>query len=357
MSKTDFSFQNKFTKLDKDIKNINKNDEINEKPNYDKEIKNFNKVNENDNLDEKIYNNKENDNANNNQNYSFNESNPNYLISREYLNYYLSLYYEKDFSIDEKEEPKNAGFFARLFGNHPKIYPILAELKSERNFIIFLKRNTLSNDNDMVDKIFGKILNFIDNTFYEANIEVDKIIKRKTPSHLIKESNDLLKEKMKSFYQTEIQTNRTKNFFEEYDVNSIPILMIMQFLSIIEIYPNFIESFINKCFPNEKEIILAFSFYLSNIAYDRLLSGRLNLFFDKNKLVLDIYEEFYIGLFGEAYELFDSNKCIDQEKFLKIQKEAENMPSSILWNAKKFKLKYPAMKIESSLSKYFNSKY
>ena len=363
MSKTDFSFKNIFYKADKEKENENKN--IKEKPNYN----DINNLNENENnidkekfeekldekFDEKIHQNNNKNNDINNNNYSFNESNPNYSISRECLNYYLSYYYEQDFSLDEKDEPQNAGFFARLFGNHPKIYPILPELKSERDFIIFLRRNNLSNENDRFDKIFGAIISFIENNICDIDIEEDKIKKKKNPSNLIKKSNKLLKDKMKSFIEMEIQNNKNKNFFEEYKSNSIPILMSIQLLNIIENYPNFVELFINKCFPNEKEILLAFSFYLSNIAYDRLLSGRLNIFFARNKLVLDDYEDFFLGLFEQSFELFESSKFIDQERFSLIQKEAQNMPSSIFWKAKIFKLKYPSMKTDSSLSKYFNS--
>ena len=90
-----------------------------------------------------------------NEDYNYlNESNLNNSIFRECFNYYLSYFLEQDFTIEEKDEPKNAGFFSRIFGNHPKIYPLLPELKSERNFIIFLKQNKQNKD----DEIFKKIL-------------------------------------------------------------------------------------------------------------------------------------------------------------------------------------------------------
>ena len=353
MSKEDFSFKNNVN-----IKKNNENDNLSEKPPIPNDLKLLNKNMANSKKKNKeIFqqNNQKNNNNDlpNNNNNSYYELNPNYSLSRECLNYYLSFYYEQDFYLDEKEEPKNAGFFARLFGNHPKIYPIFSELKSERDFIIFLKRNCLTNENNMFDKIFGKILNFFENNI--CDIEEDKIMKKNNPSSLISKSNKLLKEKMKSFFEMQNQNNNNKILFEEYNVNKIPILMILQFLTIIEKYPNFIESFVVHCFPNDKEIILAFAFYLSNIAYDRLLSGRLNIFFNRNKLVLDNYEDFYLVLFEYSLELFESKNYIDQEKFSKIQSEAENMPSSILWKTGIFKLKYPKVSSESSLSKYFNN--
>ena len=351
MSKTDFSFKNNIK-----INKVKEEDNLNEKPIFiqnnnlkEKEIDN-NANNFLNNIQNTIENNNDLNNKNNN---SFNESNPNFSISRECLNYYLSYYYEQDFSLDESEEPQNAGFFARLFGNHPKIYPLLPELKSERDFLIFLKKTKLTKENDISDKIFKKILNFMENNIFD--IEEEKILKKNNPTNLINKSNKLLKEKMKSFLEMEKHNKKKKIIFEEYNIDSIPILMILQLLTIIENYSYFVESFINKCFPNEKEIILAFSFYLSNIAYDRLLSGRLNIFFNRNKLVLDNYEEFYLGLFEYSFELFESNNYIDQEKFSRIQSEAENIPSSILWKNKTFKIKYPTVKSESSLSKYFNS--
>lgn len=354
MSKTEISFKNNFIKVnnEKGKENFNEKIDIN-KIHFDNIDNENNKENNEENNNNNENKNNEYNNENNKNNSSFNELNPNYSLFRECFNYYLSYYYEQDFIVDEKEEPQNAGFFARLFGNHPKIYQILPELKSERNFIIFLKNNTLSNENDMFNKIFGQILNFIENSISDLNIEEDKIIKKNNPSNLIKKSYKLLKEKMKSFNM--MKTKNDRDIFEEFNINSIPLLMILQLLYIIEHFPNFIESFINKCFPNEKEIILAFSFYLSSIEFDRLLSGRLNIFFNRDKIVFDKYIEFYLGLFEQSFELFESNKNSYYELFSGIQSEAENMPSSIFWKTNTFKLKYPAVKTDSSLSHYFNS--
>ena len=354
MSKQQYSIKKilKKTKT-KESEDVN----LSEKPKIRNNIKVINKniinnnIQSNEKVEENTQNNNNNDVSNHNNN-SYNEFNQNYSLSRECLNYYLSYYYEQDFSLDEKDEPKNAGFFARLFGNHPKIYTILSDLKSERDFIIFLRRNSLNNENDMFEKIFGKILSFFENNI--CDIEEDKIMKKNNPSTLMGKSNKLLKEKMKSFFEIQKQNNENKNLFEEYKINEIPILMVLQFLTIIEKYPNFIESFVVRCFPQDREIILAFAFYLSSIEYDRLLSGRLNIFFNRNKQVLDNYEDFYLGLFEYSLELFES-KYIDQEKFSMLQSEAENMPSSILWKTKIFKLKYPKVNTESSLSKYFNN--
>ena len=146
-----------------------------------------------------------------------------------------------------------------------------------------------------------------------------------------------------------------KIFFEEYKINSIPILMLLQTLYIIEKYPNFLEFFINKFFSHEKEIILALSFYLSSISFDRLLSGRLNVFFDRTKLVLDTYEEFYLGLFSLIFDLFEEYNGNYHKIFYELESEAVNMPSSILWKCKLFKLKYQEIGIDSSLSSYFNN--
>ena len=304
--------------------------------------------NENEKMDEKVNQEPvENDNENN----FFGEVNLNHSIFRECFNYYLSYFFEKDFSIEEKDEPKNAGFFARIFGNHPKIYQLLPELKSERNFIIFMKENIQRTDDDMFKKIFGKILDFFSNSF-TAEVEEDKIFKKMNPLNLLSKSNRLLKEKMKSYNM--IKTNKN-NFFEEYKINSIPILMLLQSLYIIERYPDFLEVFINKFFSHEKEIIFALSFYLSSISYDRLLSGRLNVFFDKTKLVLDTYQEFYLGLFSLVFDLFDANNGNYHKIFSELESEAINMPSSIFWKCKIFKLNYQEINLDSSLSSFFNN--
>ena len=304
--------------------------------------------NENEKMDEKVNQEPvENDNENN----FFGEVNLNHSIFRECFNYYLSYFFEKDFSIEEKDEPKNAGFFARIFGNHPKIYQLLPELKSERNFIIFMKENIQRTDDDMFKKIFGKILDFFSNSF-TAEVDEDKIFKKMNPLNLLSKSNRLLKEKMKSYNM--IKTNKI-NFFEEYKINSIPILMLLQALKIIEKYPTFLDLFINKFFSHEKEILFAFSFYLSNITFDRLLSGRLNVFFDRTKLVLDTYENFYLGLFAYAFDLFEANNGNYHKIFYELENEAINMPSTIFWKCKLFKLKYQENGLDSSLSSYFNN--
>ena len=286
-----------------------------------------------------------------NENNYLNESSLNQCIFRECFNYFLSYFLEQDFTIEEKDEPKNAGFLARLFGNHPKIFPLLPELKSERNFIIFLKQNTQATDDDMFKKIFGKILDFFNNSI-SNEIEEDKIYKKLNPLNLLSKSNLLLKEKMKSYNM--IKSSK-KIFFEEYKINSIPILMLLQSLYIIEKYPNFLEFFINKFFSHEKEIILALSFYLSSISFDRLLSGRLNVFFDRTKLVLDTYEEFYLGLFALTFDLFEEYNGNYHKIFYELESEAINIPSSIFWKCKLFKLKYQEFGIDSSLSSYFNN--
>jgi hypothetical protein len=301
--------------------------------------------------DENNFNEKMDTKIGQNENNYLNESNFNQHIFRECFNYFLSYFLEQDFAIEEKDEPKNAGFLARLFGNHPKIFPLLPELKSERNFIIFLKQNTLSTDEDMFKKIFGKILDFFNNSI-SNEIEEDKIYKKFNPLNLLSKSNLILKEKMKSYNM--IKSSK-KIFFEEYKINSIPILMLLQTLYIIEKYPNFLEFFINKFFSHEKEIILALSFYLSSISFDRLLSGRLNVFFDRTKLVLDTYEEFYLGLFSLIFDLFEEYNGNYHKIFYELESEAVNMPSSVLWKCKLFKLKYQEIGIDSSLSSYFNN--
>lgn len=312
-------------------------------------------------IDRKNFENKNNGNNdvlnvnNSNKDFYFKESKYNCSIFRECFNYYLSFFYEKDFSIPEEEEPKNANFFARLFKNYPKIYDIMPELKAERNFIIFLKRNNLSDDEEMFKKISEQILKFIQNNLSEINLDEDKIIKRRNPEVLLKKSYNLLKEKRVSYTNMiKDKNDNTKELFEEFSINRIPILMAIQMLFIIEKYPDFIEEFA-KLFPEEKEIIIAFSFYLSSISFDRLLSGRLNLYFNKGKNVLDVYNDFYLGLFGLCLDLFNSKKNNYYEVFLGLESEAKNFPSSIFWKTKLFKSKYFEVKSESSLTSYFNN--
>jgi hypothetical protein len=335
-----------------------KNNFFNNKSNENYDFNNNNNLDYNDkeidnqNLDEK---NNEVLNVNNsNKDYYFKESKYNSSIFRECFNYYLSYFYEQDFSIPEEEEPKNANFFARLFKDYPKIYDIMPELKTERNFIIFLRRNTLSNDEEMFKKIFEQILNFIQNNLSEIHLDEDKIIKNRNPENLLKKSYNLLKEKRLSYTNIIKGKNKNTDLLEEFNINSIPILMAIQMLFIIEKYPDFIEEFA-KLFPDDKEIVLAFSFYLSSISYDRLLSGRLNLYFNKGKNVLDVYNDFYLGLFGLSLDLFNSKKNNYYEIFLELESEPKKFPSSIFWKTKLFKSKYFEVKNESSLSSYFNN--
>ena len=335
-----------------------KNNFFNNKSNENYDFNNNNNLDYNDkeidnqNLDEK---NNEVLNVNNgNKDYYFKESKYNSSIFRECFNYYLSYFYEQEFSIPEEEEPKNANFFARLFKDYPKIYDIMPELKTERNFIIFLRRNTLSNDEEMFKKIFEQILNFIQNNLSEIHLDEDKIIKNRNPENLLKKSYNLLKEKRLSYTNIIKGKNKNTDLLEEFNINSIPILMAIQMLFIIQKYPDFVEEFA-KLFPDDKEIVLAFSFYLSSISYDRLLSGRLNLYFNKGKNVLDVYNDFYLGLFGLSLDLFNSKKNNYYEIFLELESEPKKFPSSIFWKTKIFKSKYFEVKTESSLTSYFNN--
>jgi hypothetical protein len=230
----------------------------------------------------------------------------------------------------------------------------MPELKTERNFIIFLRRNTLSNDEEMFKKIFEQILNFIQNNLSEIHLDEDKIIKNRNPENLLKKSYNLLKEKRLSYTNIIKGKNKDIDLLEEFNINSIPILMAIQMLFIIQKYPDFVEEFA-KLFPDDKEIVLAFSFYLSSISYDRLLSGRLNLYFNKGKNVLDVYNDFYLGLFGLTLDLFNSKKNNYYEIFLELESEAKKFPSSIFWKTKIFKSKYFEVKTESSLTSYFNN--
>ena len=343
MSSVDFSYKKYYKSPDEKGITVKKNINFQNLDSFVEE----NNVNENEKMDEKI----KNEPGETEKNNFLNESNLNHSIFRECFNYYLSYFFEQDFIIEEKDEPKNAGFFARIFGNHPKIYPLFPELKSERNFIIILKQRTQTTNDEMFQKIFGKILDFFNSSFSEE-VEEDKIYKKNNPLNLLNKSNKLLKEKMKSYNM--IKTNKT-NYFEEYNIKSIPILMLLQSLYIIEKYPNFLELFINKFFSHEKEIIFAFSFYLSGICFDRLLSGRLNVFFDRTKLVLDTYETFYLGLFAYSFDLFEANNGNFHKIFYELESEAINMPSTIFWKYKLFKIKYQDCRLDSSLSSYFNN--
>ena len=352
MSKEDFSPENYYKMPNEKGAEIRKNINFHKLEYYGEENnennQNNNDENESEKIDEKIK--KKGDNVNPNIN-NMSELFLNRSVFRECLNYYLSYYFEQDFAIDENNEAKNSSFFSRIFGNHPKIYPLLSELKSERNFIIFLKQNIQTTEGELFNKIFTIILDFFNNGL-DAEVEEDKIYKKRNPLNLLNKSNKLLKEKMKSYNM--IKTNKN-NFFEEYKINSIPILMLLQSLYIIERYPDFLEVFINKFFSHEKEIIFALSFYLSSIAYDRLLSGRLNVFFDKTKLVLDTYQEFYLGLFSLVFDLFDANNGNYHKIFSELESEAINMPSSIFWKSKIFKLNYQEINLDSSLSSFFNN--
>ena len=336
-----------------------KNNFFNNKVNENFDFNNNNNLDDNDKeIDNHNFDDKNNDvlNVNNsNKDYYFKESKYNSSIFRECFNYYLSYFYEQDFSIPEEEEPKNANFFARLFKDYPKIYDIMPELKTERNFIIFLRRNILSDNEEMFKIIFEQILNFIQNNLSEIHLDEDKMIKYRKPENLLKKSYNLLKEKRLSYTNMIKGKNNTSNeLFEEFSINRIPILMAIQMLFIIEKYPDFVEEFA-KLFSDDKEIVLAFSFYLSSISYDRLLSGRLNLYFNKGKNVLDVYNDFYLGLFGLTLDLFNSKKNNYYEIFLELESEAKKFPSSIFWKNKIFKSKYFEVKTESSLTSYFNN--
>ena len=131
--------------------------------------------------------------------------------------------------------------------------------------------------------------------------------------------------------------------------------MILQIINMIEKYPIFLENFTKKFFTNykhSKAVILAFSFYLSNIAYDRLISGRLNLFFNKDKELRYTYEKFFLGLFCFSYDLTCTYNYYDV--FGKLESEAVNLPSTMFWEYEKFADKFPELKKVNTVSSIFS---
>lgn len=284
-------------------------------------------------------------------NFSFASGNS--LTFRECFNYYLSYFYSKNFESKDYVEPQNANFFYRFFGNYPKIYSLFNELKNERNFLLFLKDYHLPSSDNMYKVILNRAIHFITIEENENNFkhDISKISNSDSNniSSIISKSYELFKQKLNN-------CGENGTFIEEFDCESIPAIMIIQLFFIFEKFPDFISEFLQNFFVNEKEIIIMFSFYLTWIAIDRLESGRLNLYFNKNKNVLDIFNEFFLGLFNLAYNILVKNQNNNTCLFKKIRNEATNLPSSILWGVKNFKIKFPEMKTnESSLSSYFNN--
>ena len=310
---------------------------------------------ENDNQSQDSQNNA--DNIDNNSipkspNFSFNSGNS--LTFRECFNYYLSYFYSKNFENKDYIEPQNANFFYRFFGNYPKIYALFNELKNERNFLLFLKDYYLSNNDNMYKVILSRVVQFItiENNENFLKYDITKVSSNnnsKNISVILTKSYELFKQKL---YNCE----ECHTFIDEFDSEKIPAIMIIQLFFIFEKFPDFISAFVQNFFVNEKEIIIMFSFYLTWIAVDRLKSGRLNLYFNKNKNVLDTFNEFFLGLFNLTYNILEKSQKLNTCFLKKVRNEANNLPSSILWGVKNFKHKFPEMKTtESSLSSYFNN--
>ena len=66
-------------------------------------------------------------------------------------------------------------------------------------------------------------------------------------------------------------------------------------------------------------------------------------------------KNFILGLFSLIFDLFEEYNGNYHKIFYELESEAVNMPSSILWKCKLFKLKYQEIGIDSSLSSYFNN--
>lgn len=292
---------------------------------------------------------------------------------REIFNYYLSFFYENDIQLIDIVEPKNACCFYRLFGNHPKIYKLLPELRIQYNFLFFLIQHNMNENDKMLMKVTTKIFQYLNNVCInfddiddiddknkaDDNIENKKFKHRKITEgemlvSFIQKSSASFKNKIFSYMELSKEKEKN-NFFKEVNTENISPLMLLQLLFIIEKFPNFIYLFIKNFLHEEKEALLFFSFYLTWIGLQVLKQGRLNLYFNKQKNIFDTFNEFYLGLFDYSFILLDSYKTNNYYVFSKIEREARDFPSSIFWRVKSFKQRYPEIKSETSLTSFFNN--
>ena len=123
-------------------------------------------------------------------------------------------------------------------------------------------------------------------------------------------------------------------------------------------YSFFKENIFNE---NEKKNIweidsfFYYSIKITNLIYNYMIKGNFNGIFNINKNIFLVVDKLYYGFIQLSIDLFNQNYSQINNIFNYLKKEAEDLPSSILWKYKKFSQNFSINDKEKKLEFINNS--
>ena len=273
--------------------------------------------------------------------------NKKYISYREVYNFFLSKYFENNVYKNYKEEIKNINKFKsnwikKIFSTNV-IYELKSDLFSDYIFIVFLNDTKLNMDNEFCRKICISIIYKLTNCekdFSELNKE-----------NQINQINLYLDNCYNNF--------KSKYLNDELKKNDINIFSLLQLLKILDFHYSFFkENIFNKNESKNIWEIDSFFYYsikITNIIYNYMIKGNFNGIFNINKNIFIVVDKLYYGFIQLSIDLFKQNYSQINNIFNYLKKEAEDLPSSILWKYKKFSQKFSINDKEKKLEFINNS--
>ena len=270
-----------------------------------------------------------------------------FISYREIYNYFLSKYLENNIYKKYKEETKNINKFKsnwikKIFSTNV-IYELKSDLFSDYIFIIFLNDTKLNLEDEFHRKICISIIYKLTN--YEKDL-----------SELNKENQI---NEINCYFDNCYNKFKSKYLNDELQKNDINIFSLLQLLKILDFYFSFFnENIFNK--NEDKNIweIDSFFYYsikISSIIYNYMIKGNFNGLFNINKNIFLVVDKLYYGFIQLSIELFNQNFSQLNNIFYYLKKEADDLPSSILWKFKIFSLKFNICDQEKKLELINNS--
>ena len=258
----------------------------------------------------------------------------------EVFNYFMSLYLSKKSEIPEEKKIEIC-CLCKIFGKYSKISNLNKELIEEKKFILFSNSIPYSYH----DNIHMKVL-------YSIYIQLNKNNSNKNHTNKIELEKEL---KTFCFYSLKSFNNSEKNIILEslnMTIKDINILSLIQLLYIIDLYPSFININFNNIYD-----ILFFSIHLSKISFEQIKKELLNNYCNKKKSVIDIFNQYYIGLFELGISYLIKNEFKNKYKsVIKILRQVSEKDSkTIFLKFDEFKKKYPEEKENNSFTGIFNN--
>lgn len=261
---------------------------------------------------------------------------------REVCNYFLSLYLNRDkddsLAVQVCEHQKVCCLF-KLLGMY-KTFPLDKELIIERDYVLFASELILQ----LNDEIHFKILLKIFNSFYSMMLGKKKI---KENEDKIGKGVDIDKKTLEIFIQDNLQYNKGLNEDVKllFEVREINIFSLIQIIALIDKHPSFIENNYHSFDNGEGGNTLFFVLVnLSKISIEQIKSGTLNIYFNKNKNLVDTINEFFFGLIEIYKNIIDHTATNTELNDIGINlnncyKMANDTQSSVLWKYNSFKEK------------------